>query len=158
MVENIYIIQLHPQQALIETGKQILAASPVSVGARPHLISGFCTDKKLVPVGMQLLLQNPAEIAFRASGSRAVIVGQVKMRNAVIEGREDKALHIFKIGRISKIVPQSKRNSGKLKSASAAALVFHRFITVYVWLVHGNPPYILVTKKYKNIIIRDYKG
>ena len=141
VVENVHVIQIHPFQTLVQTGEQILAAAPVSVGTGPHIISGLGADEKLVPVRSQILFQNPAEIAFRAAGRRTVIIGQIKMGDALVKSREQKLFHIIKIARISEIVPQAQRDGRKLQAASSAAAVFHGIITGWCWLVHENSPF-----------------
>ena len=129
MIENIHIIQLHPAQALVQAGEQVLAAAPVSIGTGPHFISGLGADQKLVPVRSQILFQNPSKVKLRASGSRSIVICQIKVRDSVIEGCKQQPFHILVIGRISEIVPQAERDSRKLQAALAAASVSHGIVT-----------------------------
>ena len=55
MIEDIDIIKPHALQALIQTGQQIFAASPVTVRPLPHIITGLRTDDQFITVGGKIL-------------------------------------------------------------------------------------------------------
>ena len=48
-VENVHIVHAHPLQALVEAGQQVLARSPLAIGAGPHVVTGLGGDDELVP-------------------------------------------------------------------------------------------------------------
>src|SRR5699024_4197441 len=86
VVEDIHIVQAHPLQALVQPGQQMLAAAPVPVGAVPHQVPGLGADDQFVPVGAEILPQNAAEVPLRRTGCGAVVIGQIKVGDAVVEG------------------------------------------------------------------------
>ena len=106
MVENVHIVQPHAAQALIQAGQQILAAAPVAVGACPHFITSLGRDNQLVAVDAQIVPQDFAKVFLGGAGLRAVVIGQVKVGDAVVERGAAERTHILVGGGIAKIVPQ----------------------------------------------------
>ena len=135
MIENIHIIKPHPLQGLIKACYEILPASPVAVGSRPHIVAGLGGDDKLITVSSEMLLKDLSEIPLRAPVFRAVIIRKIEVRDAVIKGCETHLLHIGVVSRISEIMPQSQRQGGKLKPAPAAAVIFHCLVSVVFCLI-----------------------
>ena len=145
MVENVHIVQPHPLQALVQTGQQIFPAAPVSVRAVPHGIARLGGNDEFVPVSGQVVPQNTAEIPFRRAGSRPIVVGKVKVGDAVVKGGAHDGPHGVVAGGIPKIVPQTQRYGGKFQPAGAAAMVGHGRIAVRRGKIggrirHGKPP------------------
>ncbi len=85
-VEDVDVLEAHALQALVEAGQQILARSPVAIRAGPHIVAGLGADDQFVAIGLEIEAQNLAEVAFRASRRRAVVVGQVEVGDAQVEG------------------------------------------------------------------------
>ena len=96
---NIYIIESQSLQALIQAGNQVLAAAPVTVRSLPHIVTGLGADQ--------------TEVFFGTSRFRSVIVGKIKMSDAMIKSGKAELFHIVVRREISKIMPQSKRDGGK---------------------------------------------
>ena len=93
MVEDIDIIHIHPLEALVKAGNQVFFTAPVAVGSGPHVIARLRGKDKLVAVRLPIPLHVDAEIALGFSVGRAVVVGQVKMGDAVVKCRaQDVAL------------------------------------------------------------------
>ena len=128
VVEDIYVVQSHPAQALVQAGHQILLAAPVAVRPRPHVVSGFGGDDQLVPVGPKALFQDAAEILLRRAVHRAVIVGQVEMGDAIVERSLAHVQHVVEIAVGAEIVPQPQRHRRELQPAGPAAVILHFFI------------------------------
>ena len=138
MVENVHIVQPHAAQALIQTGQQILAAAPVAVGACPHFITGLGRDNQLVAVDAQIIAQNFTKIPLGCARLRAVVVGQVKVGDAVVERGAAERTHILVGGGIAEIVPQPQRDGGQQQPAGPAAAVGQALIAVLRSLVHDE--------------------
>ena len=84
-IEHVHIIQPHTHEALVETGHERLAASPVPVGAGPHVVTGLGRHKQLVAIRLEGFLHDESEGLFGTAIRRAVIVRQIEMRDAMVE-------------------------------------------------------------------------
>ena len=93
MVENVYIRKSQACKALIEACKQVFTAAPVSIRAVPHLVSGFRADDQLVSIWHEIFLYNPSQIFLSTSRLRSIIVGKVKVRDAIVKAVK----HSFRI-------------------------------------------------------------
>ena len=107
MVEDIHVVESKALQALIQARNQIFPASPVAVRSRPHIVTGFRTDDQFIPISRKLVPQNQTQILLCAPRLRAVIIGQVKMSNAMVKSGKAELFHIFIRSCISKIVPEA---------------------------------------------------
>ena len=140
VVENVHVVQPHAAQALIQAGQQVLAAAPIAVGAVPHRVSRLGGDDQLVAVGHQVVPQNFAKVGLGRARFRAVVVGQVKVGDAVVKGGTAERPHVL-VGRsIAKIVPQPQRDGRQQQSTAAAAAVGQDSVTALVSLIHGRGP------------------
>ena len=70
----------------VQAGKQILARAPFAVGTGPHVVARLGGDDQFVAIGMEILLEQCAEVFFGRAGRRTVVVGEVEVRDAEIEG------------------------------------------------------------------------
>ena len=138
MVENVHIVQPHAAQALIQAGNQVLAAAPVAVGACPHFITSLGRDDQLVAVDAQIVPQDFAKVFLGGAGLRAVVVGQIKVSDAVVERGAAERTHILVGGGIAEIVPQPQRDGGQQQPAGPAAAVGQALIAVLRSLVHDE--------------------
>ena len=105
MIEDIYIIQAKTFQALVKTGDQILAASPVSIRSRPHIIACLCADDQLISVCRKFLSQDFSKIFLRTSGLWAIVVCKVKMSDPIVKCCKTHLLHILINTGVSEIMP-----------------------------------------------------
>lgn len=108
----------------------------VAVGTLPHVKSGLGGDDKLIPVGAEVPLKVHAEIALRFSVGRAVVVGEVKMGDAAVEGRAQNLLLGAEGRDIAEIMPETERNGGQKQSALSAAAVGHGLIAFFTGCIH----------------------
>src|SRR5579863_694279 len=101
--------------------------------------SDVCSSDLFIAMSGQFLAKNASEIRFRRAGRRSVIVGQVEMGDAEIEGAQDQvAAGRLRID-VPEILPQPKRQAGQLQAALAAMLIFHFLVTGRIRLVaHGK--------------------
>ena len=128
VVEDVDIVEVHAPEALVEAGDQVFPAAPVAVGARPHVIARLGGDDQLVAVRFPVAQHVDAEIPLGLAIGRAVVVGEIEMRDAVVKRRaQDVALHAE--GRdIAEVMPQTQRDRGQHKAAPSAAAVGHDVI------------------------------
>ena len=132
VIENIHIIQFHTPQALVNAGHQILPASVIPVRAVPHIISGLRSDDQFVPVWPEIFFHQPAQAALRASIDRPVVIGKVKLCDAMVKGSPAHGLHVVVIVLRAEIMPESQRNCRKFQAASSHPVVCHLFITCVI--------------------------
>ena len=72
----------------------------------------------------------------------AIVIGKVKVGNAVIKRRTAERTHVLIREGIAKIMPQPQRNSGQQQAAVSAAAGWQGVVTVLCSLVHKYlPPY-----------------
>ena len=138
-VEDVHIVEAHALQALVQACQQVFArTTPLSVGAGPHVVTGFAGDDQLIAVGPEVAAQVFAKVGFRAAVRRAVIVGQIKVVDAQVKrGAQHVALGLEGRG-IAEVVPQTEGNGGQLKPAFAAVAVGDAaVVTVCCGVVHG---------------------
>ena len=129
VVEDIHIIQIHPPQALVKAGNQVFPAAPVAVWPRPHVVARFGGNHQLVAVGFPIAQHVNAEVALRLAVGRAVVVRQIKMRDAVVKRRAQDGLLGFKRRDAAEVVPQTQRERREQKPAFAASAVGHRVVS-----------------------------
>ena len=122
-IEQVHILQIHPFKALIETGDQILAGPPFAIGAGPHVVTSLGRDEQFVPIGRERLLHDLAKGLFGRSVTGTVIVGQVKVHNAMVEGVVSHLEGVGKRVHVSEVVPQAQGDFGNLNAAAAASAV-----------------------------------
>ena len=131
-VEEVYIVQVHSPQALVQAGHEVFAGSPFSVRSGPHVVAGFGRDEKLVPVGGEGLFHNLPEGLFGRSIRRSVVVGQVKVDNPVVKSIVGHFQGAGKGVHVSEVVPQAQGDFRKENTAfSAAAVADAVFVTVW---------------------------
>ena len=91
-------------------------ATALAVGAGPHVVAGLGRDHQLVAVGREVLPQPASEVLLRATVGRAVVVGQVDVRHASVEGTaQDRALGLLRPV-VAEVLPQAQA------TAAAAAV------------------------------------
>ena len=140
VVEDIHIVQPHPAQALVQAGQQVFAAAPVAVGTVPHRVTRLGRDDQLIAVRHQVVAQDLAKIALGGTRLGAVVVGQVKVGDAVVKRGAAERTHVLVRGGIAKIVPQPQRYGGQQQAAVAAAAVRQGGVTILGSLIHGSGP------------------
>ena len=118
-VEDVDVVQAHPGQRLVQGGQHVLARpTPLAVGPRPHVVAGLGADHQLVPQAGEVSSQVGAEVLLRPAVGRAVVVGQVEVGHAAVEGpAQDRALGLLgPVG--AEVLPQPE---GERREAEPAA-------------------------------------
>src|ERR1019366_4773802 len=91
VVEDVHVVETHPGQALIQACQQVLARAQIAVGARPHVPTSLGRDEQLVAVITKVGVKDSPEVAFGGSVRRPVVVREVEMRYAQVEGASQDA-------------------------------------------------------------------
>ena len=120
-VEEVHIVELHAAQALVETGKERLPRTPVAVGAGPHLVARLRGDEEFIAVGREVLLHETAERLLGAARRRPVVVGQIEVGHAVVEGKAGQGTCGAEVGIVPEIVPEAQTHLREQDAAAAAA-------------------------------------
>ena len=117
-------------EALVEAREQVLAAAEVAVGAGPHVVAGLRRDHELVAEGREILLQQGAERLLGGAVGRAVVVGEVEVRDAEVEGAaHDRAARLERPV-ASEVLPEAERDRRQQQPAAAAAVVGHAVVAI----------------------------
>ena len=122
--------QAHALERLVAARHQVLARAPLAVRARPHEIARLRRDDHLVAERVEILAHQRAEVFLGGSRRRAVVVSQVEMRDAEIEGAARDGAAVLEDVDVAEVVPQAQRNRGQPHAAGAHAVVAHRLVAV----------------------------
>ena len=82
-------------------------------------MAGLGGDEELVAVGTEVLLPDTAEVLLGRAGYGAVVVGEVEVADAVVEGVEYHTLGLGEVIDGAEIVPKAEGQDGE-KDAGAA--------------------------------------
>ena len=129
-VEKVHVIQFHPFKALVQAGDEILAGSPFPVWAGPHEVSCFGGNEKFVPVRLERGGEELPEVFLRGTRLRTVVVGKVKVADALVKGKVCHFLDTLKGRFSSKVLPEAKGNCRNVYSRPAAAAVLHGAVSL----------------------------
>ena len=129
MVENVDVVEAETFEALIERGEQIFAAAEIAIGAEPHFVAGFGADDQFVAMMMEIFVQQTAAVLLGAARFGTVIVGEVEMRDAVVECGEHDVAHGGVWRNIAEIMPKTERNRWKFQTARAHMVVGHGVVS-----------------------------
>jgi hypothetical protein len=110
--------------------RYLLAGTPFAVRAGPHVVAGLGGDNQLVAVRLEVVLQVAAEVGLGGAVRRAVVVGQVKVVDAEVEGAAQDGALLIEALVVAEVVPQAKGDGRKFESAASDAAVGHGFIAV----------------------------
>ena len=130
-VKNIHVIQPHALERLVEAGQHILARAPFAIRTGPHIVAGLGGDDEFIAVGGEILPQQPAKGFLGRTGRRAVVVGQVEMRDAVVEGIPGDGAAVLEHVQAAEVVPPAQRDGWQFQSAAPCAVVLHAIVTIF---------------------------
>ena len=127
-VEDVDVVEAHAPQALVEAREQVLARAEVAVGPGPHVVAGLRRDHELVAEGARSVLQQAPERLLRGAVGRAVVVGEVEVRDAEVErAAHDRAARLERpVG--AEVLPQAERDRRQQQPAAARAVVRHAVV------------------------------
>src|SRR5690606_23521211 len=121
VVKDVHVVEAHALERGIERGEQVFARAPFAVGAGGHAVAGFGGDDQLVAVGREVVAEELAEGFFGGAGGRAVVVGEVEVGDAEVEGAaHDGAAGLVGVN-AAKVVPEAEREQREVEAGASAA-------------------------------------
>lgn len=137
-IEDVDTVEPESLQRGVEAGQQVLAAAArTAVGAGMHAPAGLGRDDEFVAVGTEVFAQQTTEVRLGGPWRGTVVVREIEVRDAQIEGPAHDVALILECHVIAEIVPQAQRQRGQDQPGSADRAVGHRIVAVIGCLVHG---------------------
>ena len=135
-IEDVDVIQAQALEALVQAGQDVFArAATLAIGPGPHVPAGLAGDDEFVAIGGEVFTQQPTEIDLGAAIGRPVIIGQVEVIDAQIEGgTQQGALTIQRRG-VAKVVPEAQRQRRQHETAATHAAVRNTVIAIGCGLI-----------------------
>ena len=106
-IEQVHIVDIHPAETLVETCHEVFPRAPVAVRPRPHVIASLGTDKELVAIRGEIITHQTAKGFLSTAVRRTVVVGEVEVGDAMVEGIASDGPAALKGIDSSEIVPES---------------------------------------------------
>ena len=119
MVENIHVRQSHAAQALVEAGEEVLARAEVAVRPRPHVVAGLGRDQEFVAVRTEVAGQDLTKRLLRRAVGRAVVVGEVEVRDAEIKRPVDNVAAALLRVVAAEVLPETEGDRWEQEAAAA---------------------------------------
>ena len=85
-VEDVDVVETEAVEALVEAREEVLPRAAVAVRPRPHVVARLRRDHELVAVRPEVVPHDQAEVLLRRAVGRAVVVREVEVGDAEIEG------------------------------------------------------------------------
>src|SRR5438445_1050383 len=140
-IEDVNVLEAQPLQAPVEAGKQVLPRTPEAVRPGPHVVTGLGRDHQLVAVSGQVGSEDVAEALLGRAVRRPIVVRQVEVRDAEIEGAADDGPLRLDRALAPEVLPEPKGHGGQLEPAATGASVWHAGVTVLVRRDHSRPTF-----------------
>ena len=86
-IKDVDVVEAHSFKRLVTGGDQVFSTAKFTVRTRPHVIACFGRDDQFVAVTTEVSRQNLAKSFLGTAGGRAVVVGEIKMGDAMIKRR-----------------------------------------------------------------------
>ncbi len=102
--------------------------SPTRRRAGPLVIARLRRNDELVAVGAQVLGEDPPEVALRGAIRRAVVVRQVEVGDAEVEGAAQDRAAVRERPVVAEVLPQPERDRGELQPRRSDSPVWHRLV------------------------------
>ncbi len=122
-VEDVDVVETHPQEALVEAREQVLPRPAVSVRTRPHVVAGLARDDELVAIRPEITLKEPTEVLLGRAVRRPVVVGEVEVRDPEVERASDDRATRLERTVVAEVPPEPERDRRKVEAASAGAAI-----------------------------------
>ena len=122
-IEEVHVVEVHALEALVEACHEILARAPVAVRTFPHVVASLGGDEEFVTIRSEVVLHQSAHRFFGAAVWRTIIVGEVEVSDAMVEGiMGDGTASLVRVN-ASEVVPESQTYLRQEHSALAASLI-----------------------------------
>ena len=139
MVVDVDVVQAQPAERLVEAGHHVFPAAAVAVRARPHVVAGLGRDDQLVP---RHIADDLADDDFAVARRRAVIVGQVEVRHAVVECVVAALAASFLAAGAAEALPETKADLRQHQAAPPATAILHPVVTLRRKIGHRVSPFL----------------
>src|SRR5262249_17203924 len=136
-VEDVDVLEPHPLERLVERREEVLPGPPVAVRAGPHVVAGLRRDDELIAVRTEILPDDRAERLLRGAVRRPVVVGEVEVGDAEIEGAAEDRPARLERPVAAEVVPEAERDRGEKQAAPARPAGPHLVVRV-VWRGMGD--------------------
>ena len=73
-VEQVYIVDLHALQTLVDRSHEILTTAPVAVRPRPHVVACLRRDEQFVAIGTEILVHQASHRLFGRAIDGTIVV------------------------------------------------------------------------------------
>ena len=127
-VEEVYVVDFHTPEALVERCHEVFPASPVAIRPRPHVVACLRRDKEFVAIGPEVLVHQSAHGLLGRTVDRAVVVGQVEMGDAVVKGIVGNLTTPFVGVYTAEVVPKTEAHLGQQDTGVSATLKCHAVV------------------------------
>ena len=130
-VEDVDVVEPHALRGSGRARRAGTCASPTRRTGRATCRSRpWCEMISSSRYGREVLGEHAAEVLLGRAVRRAVVVGEVEVRDAEVErAAQDRALALERLV-VAEVVPQAERDGGELEAAAPAAAVGHRVVAV----------------------------
>ena len=125
VIEDVDVIETQPVKRLVKRGEDVLARAQVAVGARPHVPARLARDDEFIAQTREVLGQDAPHIDLRGAVRRAVVIGQVEVRDAEIECRAQHVALGLEGSVVPEVVPAADGDCGQQQAAAATPPVGH---------------------------------
>ena len=88
-------------------------------------MAGLGGDDEFVAVAGEIADQDAADVFLGGAGRRAVVVGEIEMGDAAVEGAVHDAAGLLEVIHGAEVVPEAEGNGGQQQAGIAAAPVGH---------------------------------
>lgn len=89
-------------------------------------MAGLGGDEELVAVGTEVFLPDTAEVLLGRAGDGAVVVGEVEVADAVVEGVEYHTLGLGEVVNGAEVVPKAEGQDGEEDAGAAGTPSIHQ--------------------------------
>ena len=124
-VEEIDVVELQASEALVEARDEVFARCPRTIGAGPHIVGCLGGDEELVAMRCEIIFEDLAEALLGGTRVGTVVVGEVEMGDAGIEGCTHDVTTLRFGGKATEVVPEAKRDCGEEHAGASAAIIGH---------------------------------
>lgn len=119
-VEDVDVREAQPLQGLVKRGQQVFTGAEVAVRARPHRVAGLGGDDELVAIGGEVFAENPPEGFLGGARDGAVVVREVEVCHAEVEGAQRDRARDGRVVDAPEIVPEAERDLREVQAGAAA--------------------------------------
>src|SRR5665213_2947501 len=118
------VVETEALQALVKAGEEVLGRAKVAIRAGPHVPAGLGGDDQLVAKAPEVVVEDPGEVALGAPVWRPVVVRQVEVGDAQVEGSAHNGTLGVERPVVAEVLPQPKRHGRQEQTAGAAAAIW----------------------------------